>query len=237
LLWRPQRQIAATTSTSYDVFGNVVSTQGPLGANQTSAYVYDADRELVGTISPNPGYGSLKYRAAKTTYSPDGLPTLIQTGTVTDQTPGMASFSALLQEQIGYDGIDRKLTDAVSSGGTTQSLSQYSYDNDNNLTCAAVRMNAAAFGSLPASACSLGTQGADGPDRITHNSYDNDNRVLQVTQGYGVSGDQSNVETLAYGANGETLSLTDGNNNTTSYHYDGLLRVSSIQYPGSSTEQ
>ena len=41
-------------------------------------------------------------------------------------------------------------------------------------------MNVAAFVSLPTSACSLGTEGSFGPDRITRNVYDAADQLLQV---------------------------------------------------------
>ncbi|WP_163312507.1 hypothetical protein, partial [Enterobacter cloacae] len=67
---------------------------------------------------------------------------------------------------------DRKVREDVSSGGVTYQVTQYSYDLDGRLECTAVRMNPAAFSSLPASACVLGTPGSQGADRITKNTYD-----------------------------------------------------------------
>ena len=78
--------LSATTSTAYDVFGNVQSVQGPLGASQSVLYNYDADREPIGVIGPDPdGSGPLLNRAVQTTYNVDGLPTLVAQGTVTSQ--------------------------------------------------------------------------------------------------------------------------------------------------------
>jgi hypothetical protein len=48
-------------------------------------------------------------------------------------------------------------------------------------------MNPATFGSLPASACTLATTGANGPDRVTRNTYDLNSRVIKVTSGYGTA--------------------------------------------------
>ena len=62
-------------------------------------------------------------------------------------------------------------------------------------------MNVAAYGSLPTSACSLGTQGANGPDRITKTSYDAAGQVLQVRRGVGTSIEIAEV-TYDYTLNG-----------------------------------
>jgi YD repeat-containing protein len=223
--------LAATTSTTYNIVGDPVSVQGPLGASQTVTYVYDAIRRPIGLIGPDPdGSGPLLPRAVSTTYSPDGLPTSIAEGTVTSAS-SWSSFSALATESIGYDSIDRKITDSLVSGGATQTLTQYTYDAANRLTCTAVRMNASAFASLPASACTLGTQGSYGPDMITYDTYDSDNRILQVTDGYGVSGQQRNAETVSYSANGDQLTAADAKGNLTISTYDGFDRLSKVQYP------
>ena len=45
----------------------------------------------------------------------------------------------------------------------------------------------ATFASPPASACALGTAGANGPDRITKNLYDAAGQLLQVRRVIGYS--------------------------------------------------
>lgn len=72
----------------------------------------------------------------------------------------------------------------MSSGGTTYTLTQRDFDNRGQLVCEAVRMNAATFASEPASACTLGTTGTFGPDRITHNIYDNAGQLTRVQRAY-----------------------------------------------------
>jgi hypothetical protein len=51
--------------------------------------------------------------------------------------------------------------------GAAESLVQYSYDAINNVRCKAMRMNKAAFSPPYPDACTLGPEGADGPDRIS----------------------------------------------------------------------
>jgi hypothetical protein len=48
-------------------------------------------------------------------------------------------------------------------------------------------MNPAAFASLPSDACTLGTAGSYGDDRIVKTSYDA-GQVIKVQTGYGVTG-------------------------------------------------
>ncbi len=226
---------SATTTLAYDNFGNVVSTTDAVGA--TTTYLYDADREKVATIAPQmTSAGALKSRVSFTTYTADGLASMVELGTVSGPS-GLTSsnvasnLTVLAGDLITYDGIDRKIQEAiVSSAGTTQAVTQYAYDNANRLTCTAVRMNAAVFGSLPSSACTLGTTGANGPDRITYNTYDNDNRVTEVTQGY-ASGTPVNISTVTYSANGNVLTGADAKGNLTTDDYDGFDRLYEVQYP------
>lgn len=58
-------------------------------------------------------------------------------------------------------------------------------------------MNPAVFASLPFDACTLGTPGAHGPDRITRLTYNINNQVTQVTTGY-ATGSAINEVTNAY---------------------------------------
>ena len=113
-------------------------------------------------------------------------------------------------------------------------MTQYGYNAAGLAECVAVRMNGAAWGSLPASACSLGTTGGEGPDRITRTSYDNANRATLVQTAYGTA-DQADELTTSYNANGTVASVTDGNGNKTTYEYDGVDRLVKTRYPVTTT--
>ncbi|MGR4862961.1 RHS repeat-associated core domain-containing protein [Caulobacter sp. LARHSG274] len=121
---------------------------------------------------------------------------------------------------------------ASAQAETVTSVTQYAYDAAGRRTCTAVRMNPATFGSAP-EACSLGTTGTDGPDRITYTAYDAANRVTQVTSGYlAPSGYASRIEkTVTYTANGQEQTVADGKGNLTTYEYDGLDRLAKVRYP------
>jgi YD repeat-containing protein len=92
-------------------------------------------------------------------------------------------------------------------------------------------MNIAAFGSLPLSACALGAQGSDGPDRISKNFYDAAGRVWQVKTALGIAGEEANEVTRTFTDNGLVKTVTDGENNKTTYEYDGLDRLEKTYFP------
>src|SRR5205823_1836569 len=123
--------------------------------------------------SPDPdGAGSLKMRAIRNTYT-NALLTKREIGTVNSQSDAdWAAFSPAQAVDITYDANARATQQKLSSGGTAYALNQTSYDALGRVDCTAVRMNTAVYGSLPSSACTLGTQGSFGPDRIGQMVYD-----------------------------------------------------------------
>ncbi|MBT2134664.1 hypothetical protein KK137_09990 [Croceibacterium sp. LX-88] len=123
-----------------------------------------------------------------------------------------------------YDGLGRKTKELTrGSDLAAASLTQYSYDLAGHLTCTAVRMNPAIYGSLPASACTLGTEGSQGPDRITRNVYDAAGQLLQVREGVGTTIEAADV-TYSYTPNGKQEYVIDANGNRAKLEYDGFGR-------------
>jgi len=229
--------LTATTAITYDIIGNALTVDGPLsGTADTARYRYDAARQLVGVTTPDPdGAGSLKPRAVRYVYNLDGQAATVEAGTVNSQSDAdWAAFATAETVAISYDTIGRKVKETLASGGTTYAAQQYSYDNANRLDCTAVRMNSAIFGSLPTSACTLGTAGTDGPDRITKNSYDVADQLTKVTTAYGAAG-QRDVVTVTYTNNGKQATVTDGKNNKTTYEYDGFDRLARLWFPSPTT--
>jgi RHS repeat-associated protein len=229
--------LSATTAMTYDQYGNLETVNGPLaGSADTTRTYYDAMRQVVGVIGPDPdGTGALLYRASRTTYSLNGQVTSVEIGTATGQAEGsMASFVALDQTVTSYDAVGRTSQTSSVAGGATQAVTQYAYDTANRLTCTAVRMNAAAFGSLPTSACTLGAAGSDGADRITYTAYDNADRVTQVTSGYGTSAPRVE-QAVTYTTNGQHATEADGKSNLTTHEYDGFDRLVKTRYPTASS--
>jgi len=211
----------------------LTSADGPLaGTADTSVFRYDADRRLVGTISPDPdGAGPRARLANKTTYNGRGIVTLAEIGSVNGTTDSdWAAFNSYEQVASALDSAGRAVKSTTSAGGATVSVVQYSYDINGRPECTALRMNNAAWGSLPSSACVLGSSGSAGADRITKVSYDAAGRPTKVQTGLGTS-EQSDSSTATFNANGTVAALTDANNNKTTYEYDGVDRLMKTRYP------
>ncbi len=103
-------------------------------------------------------------------------------------------------------------------------------------------MNPAIYGSLPSSACTLGTAGSQGPDRITRSTYDDASRLTVVQKAYGVTTAngfpatlQQDYATYTYTDNGKLASVTDANGNKAAYTYDGHDRQVRWYFPSPST--
>src|SRR5690606_35691602 len=183
---------------TYDDIGNLLTVDGPLSGNaDTVRNRYDAARQRIGTVGPDPdGGGALHHRAERVAYNDRGQPTTVERGTVDSQSDGdWAGFTALESVQTEYDSLHRPFVQRLVSGGTTYALTQTSYDAAGRVSCVAQRMNTAEFatGSLPSDACTLDTQGSFGPDRIVRTTYDNANRPTLVETGVD-TGDEADEE-------------------------------------------
>ncbi|MGC1271745.1 MAG: RHS repeat-associated core domain-containing protein [Croceibacterium sp.] len=197
----------------------------------TSAVRYDAMGRVTGTIAPDPdGTGTLKYAAVRNTYDAAGRLTKVETGELADwqsenvTATSWTSFTVHRQVETTYDVLGRKLTEKMSgSDSVPVSLTQYTYDSLGRLECTAVRMNPSIYSSLPASACSLGTQGSYGPDRITINVYDAAGQLIQVREGVGSTVEAAEA-TYSYTPNGKRKYVIDGNGNRAELRYDGFDR-------------
>lgn len=218
-------------------------------AAYTTYYRYDAAHRVTGTIAPDPdGSGPLHYAAVRNTYDAAGRLTRVEKGELaTWQSDTVApsawtGFTVFSQVDTTYDAMDRKTMEKTSSGGAVYAVTQYSYDTTGRLQCTAVRMNPSTFGSEPASACTLGTTGSYGPDRITKNVYDGANQLLQVIKAYGVTTANGFPQTLqqtyaayTWSGDGKQLSVTDANSNKSEMSYDGFDRQSTWTFPSKTT--
>jgi RHS repeat-associated protein len=230
--------LAATTGLAYDSVGNLYTQTDPL--SRVTRFRFDAARQLVGLVGPDPdGAGPLHNRAVRVTYECDstvkagcdGLVTKMERGTVLSEADSdWAGFAVLGQQVTTYDGIDRKITDIASSGSTYIGATQFSYDPANRLICRTQRMNPSALGSLPASACTLGTAGTAGPDRITYLTYDNAGKLLKATVGYGTSV-QADAVTNTYGRDNEVLTRADAKGHLTTFVHDTFNRIYQVELP------
>ena len=225
--------VSTTTSTTYTPVGDVKTIDGPIpGTADTVRHYYDTAFRLTGVIGVDPdGSGPLLRRAVQHAYNPEGQLIRNDVGTATGQGDSdMSTFSALEQHFAEYDQQGRKVKERFVVGGQTLAVQQYSYTNAGKRQCIAERLNPAVFGSLPASACTPGTAGTSGPDRIARHSYDERHRLTTITTAVGTSLERNEV-TRAYGAFNRLVSLTDAKGNKTSYEYDGFGRQAKVSYP------
>lgn len=239
--------VLAAIAMSYDAIGNPVAIDGPLpGTADTTYKRYDAMRQLLGTISPDPdGGGSLKPIAVQNTYNSDGQTVLVETGNVNGSTDtDWAAFVTKQRVATAYDSRGRPIKVASAGTGATLSLAQTSYDALNRPVCSTVRMNSAIFptigaggaltgGSVPTDACSLGTAGSNGPDRITKNVYDAAGQLVQIRKAVGTT--SPNLEqayaTYSFTPNGKQEYVIDAKGSRAKLAYDGFDRQTYWYFP------
>jgi len=224
--------LTATTAMSYTPAGDVATVDGPLpGAADTTRIRYNAAREAVGVIGPDPdGAGPLRHRAVRTSFDAEGKPLAQETGTVTDQSDAAwGAFQSLQRADVVYDANGRPVKQSVVAGGNTYGVSEQSYDALGRPECAALRMNPANFGGQT-NACQLSGTGSDGPDRITRTAYNAASEVTEVRVGVGTA-EEAAEASFGYTPNGQLERLTDGEGNRTTYVYDGHDRLRQTRYP------
>jgi len=225
--------VTSTTAYSYDAADNLQSVDGPLSGSPDTTYFYDANNRQTGTIGADPdGAGPRKRLAQRLSYDTESRVIKVERGCAAGNS--LADLTTMTVAQTldtTFDANGNTVKAVLSSGGTVYAVTQYSYDADNRPTCTAVRMNPGVFSSLPADACTASTlNAANGPDRITKNSYDANGRVTKVQTAFGQT-EQADEVTTSYSANGQVASVTDGENNKTSYVYDGQDLLSRTYYP------
>jgi RHS repeat-associated protein len=222
----------ATTTMAYDAVGNRVSVDGPLsGTTDTTISRYDAARQVVGVIGPDPdGTGVRKRAAQRATYDAHGQVTLNEIGTVDGTTEAnWSAFASQQQAVTSYDANGFPVKQELKSGGVTHAVTQSSYDVSGNPDCSAVRMDPAQWGSQT-DACAPQTTGPNGPDRVTKTVYNSAAQVSKVQAAVGTA-DQSDEITYTYTPTGQVATVKDAENNQTANIYDGHDRLSQTQFP------
>jgi RHS repeat-associated protein len=230
--------LAQTTAVHYDIYGRVDWSDGPKpGDVDRTYYFYDAMDRVVGTISPDPdGGGSRPRLATRTTYDSEGRVAAVETGTTYGTTLGdLNSLSPVAKSTTEFNattGLPQVARSYVFENGAyaLKNVGQTTYDTALRVDCVAQRLNPDIFGSLPSSACTPGTAGPDGNDRITKYTYDVTNAVTQVTAAYGTGNAKTETKTIN-AASGRLDAVTDGNGNTTTFEYDAFGRPTKTHYP------
>jgi RHS repeat-associated protein len=212
-----------------------------LEAPFTFATRFDAAGRVTGTIAPDPDAGGvLRLLATRNTYS-QGLLVRVESGelaTWPDELVepmswagyGFSGTKIFSTRDLAYDAYGRLSTESVKGrDGSIESVVQYSYDSQNRVECQAVRMNKAAFSSPPTNACVPGTEGTEGPDRISRFTYDDLDQVLTQSRAVGTPLEQIYV-TNEYSGHFLTRQ-TDANGNRTEYEPDSHGRLFRRLYP------
>ncbi len=216
------------TTNSYDSAGRLLSADGPLPGNADAVYSrYDVHGRKTWEI----GAADLNGMRRAKTFSyrnADDKVTAVEEGTVSS--PSAPVLTAYQRTDNTYDNHRNVKIESVSANATTYTVTQRTYSDRGWVDCEARRMNPAAFVSLPADACTLGTAGQYGDDRITHNVYDAAGQLLQIQRAVGTA-DQQNFATYTYTQNGKQQTVKDANNNLTTYEYDGFDRLKKMRFP------
>lgn len=220
-----------TTTYTYDDAGRLLVEDGPLaGTGDAKYFRYDAVGRKVWEIGPANADGTRP--ATRYTYrDADDKVTATEIGTIATGADPLAAtppvLTVAMRDDIGYDAHRNPIRTTTSSSGTPYKVADASYDDRGQQICATARMNLA---SLPTDACTLGTAGTAGPDRITHNTYDAAGQLTQVQKAYGTSL-QQNYATYTYSWNGKQTSVTDANGNYATLAYDGFDRLKQWTFP------
>ncbi|WP_141249452.1 hypothetical protein [Sphingobium sp. D43FB] len=126
------------TANSHDDIGNRTYVDGPLsGTGDTTRTIYDAARQVVGVIGPDPdNSGSLKNSALRISYNLRGQQQKVERGTAEGQSDSAwAAFTAAERIDISFDAANRKNMEALRTGSasatTTHAVTQYSYFANN----------------------------------------------------------------------------------------------------------
>jgi RHS repeat-associated protein len=207
----------------------------------TSYARLDLGSRVTGTIQADPGAaGGGAYIATRNSYDTSGNLTKVEKGFLAAwQSDSIApaswsGFTVKEQVDLAYDAMDRKIRETLSSAGVAYKLTQTSYDSFGRVDCIAERMNPGVYTSLPTSACTLGTEGSFGPDRITKNVYDAVGQLLKVQRAVGTTIAQDEA-TYTYSPNGKRLSLTDAKAYRAEMTYDGFDRQKRWVFPSKTT--
>ena len=231
--------LAQTANVTYDGNGNVTYTE-VAGKGDGSYLLYDSLGRNIGTIGLDPdGAGSRPRPASRTTYDSAGRVSQVDSGTVTG-TDSNALLNGMTVLESDSNTFDASTGLAIVArhydAGTLTHLTQRSYDNLFRTDCEAVRLNTSVYGTIASTAaCTLGTAGADGNDRITKFAYDTLGNVTSTTSAFGTTSSRTDVfkvYDIASSTSSRTLSyVEDAKGNRTSYSYDAFDRLVKTCYP------
>ncbi len=132
----------APAAATYTAAGDVLTVDGPLpGAGDTTRFYYDAARQPLGVIGPDPDGGGARLRqATRQAYDNSGRVTSISQGTSGDQgDAALANMTVLETQASTLDAAGRIVSSVLSAGGTNYARTDYAYDAAGRPTCTAQR--------------------------------------------------------------------------------------------------
>jgi RHS repeat-associated protein len=224
-----------TTTMDYDIYGNLKWKDGPRpGSYDRAYYYYDKLQRVVAEIGEDPdGSGPLPRQAIRTYYNAHGEVSSVKNGVVTTiSLTAVNTMSALTEVRTEYSATTGlPLVERVYANGILEKVTQKSYDSRMRLECVAQRLNRDYFHSLPPSACELGWEGLEGPDRITRYTYDATDAKISTISGYGTTDERAARVNHYRADNGVLEKVEDGLGNTTFYEYDNFNRLKKTSYP------
>jgi RHS repeat-associated protein len=223
----PADGLTRTTVTAYDAAGRVLSVDGPLdGSDDTEYFRYDAAGRKTWEIGARATSGL--HIARRITYrNSDDKVTAVEMGTLNNPTD--TNLVVFERTDTTYDSKRNPIREVRSSAGTTYAVTDRSFHDRGLAQCTTVRMNLTA---LPAagSACTPGTEGGQGGDRITKNIYDSAAQPIQVRESLANLNEVAEA-TYSYTPNGKRQYVIDANGNRAQFTYDGFDRLQKWIFP------
>lgn len=225
----PATGVKRETRFTYDPAGRVLSIDGPLSGSDDTRYLsYDNLGRKTWEIAEL-GANGLRLAKRFTYRNSDDKVEKVESGTVTD--PASATLTVLHTADTSFDSRRNPIREVASAGGTVYQVTDRSFLDRGLDECSTVRMNLAALPAVSAAgACSPGTSGSDGPDRVTKQAYDAAGQLLKIQKAVGTSSQQDYVS-YSYTPNGKQEFITDANGNKARYGYDGFDRLNTWSLP------
>lgn len=215
----PATSQVRVTSFTYDTAGRQLSADGPLPGSADTTYArYDARGRKtweIGALAPNG-----LHLAKRFTYrSSDDKVILAETGTIPNASS--TSLTIINATAMTYDSRRNPIRERTYLGSTDFSVTDRSFLDRGLADCVAVRMNLAALPLATATgACSAGTPGSQGPDRIAKTLYDAAGQRVQVRKAVGTTIEIADA-TYIYTNNGQLKNVIDAVGNKAELRYDG----------------
>jgi YD repeat-containing protein len=216
---------------------------------ETTTYTYDAVGQLTKVTLPDGSYLNYTYDPAhRLTQIQDGLGnrliyTLDNIGNrIKEDAADPGNALARTRSRV-YDALNRLKQD-IGGANPASEITQYAYDDNNNLTSTTDPLSRVTGNSYDAlNRLIQVTDPASGTTQYQYDAQDNltqvtDPKNLATTYTYNGFNDMvsqvspdTGTTTFTYDAAGNLLTRTDARNVTASYSYDVLNRVTTITYP------